>query len=148
MATQFHYFTGKAKWARLREEQAKVFDGDDRGKFCTLNFYFTNEDEKKAFRLLKTRKQFRIDEETGEEYVEFRRYLHNNVSPKLGGPPKVVDKENLPVEVAIGNGSTVTVKISTYDSKAGKATRLEGVRIEDLVEYVREQNESEEEMPF
>jgi hypothetical protein len=36
---------------------------------------------------------------------------------------------------AIGNGSTVTAKLSIYDSKFGKGTRLEAVRVDEHVPY-------------
>ena len=35
----------------------------------------------------------------------------------------------------IGNGSHVTVVIDVYDSRMGKGTRLEGVRIDELEEF-------------
>lgn len=148
MATEYHYFDGKIKWAKLREEQAKAFEDDNRGKFCAVNFYFADNDQRKAFQLLKTRKQFKIDSE-GEEYIDFRRYLVNNVAPELGGAPKVLTKENEPYTGALGNGTTGTLKISTYDTKSGKATRLEAFRIENLVEYIPEEREDgNEDRPF
>jgi hypothetical protein len=44
----------------------------------------------------------------------------------------------------IGNGSTVTCKISVYDTQLGKGHQLEAVRVEELVEYVKTEGEANE----
>jgi hypothetical protein len=62
-----------------------------------------------------------------------------------GGPPVVVDKGNFAwdSDVNIGNGSECTIKLSV--SKVGNKTyvRLEGVRVEELVEFEGEKAEVE-----
>lgn len=56
-------------------------------------------------------------------------------------PPVVVDKDNQPMEnIAIGNGSTGTIKLELYQHSTpsgGKAwaARWEALRIDDLVPY-------------
>lgn len=62
-----------------------------------------------------------------------------------GGVPQVVDAEGEPWDpnINIGNGSVCTVKLDV--SKTGNNTfvRLEGVRVENLVEYEEEKIEVE-----
>ena len=77
--------------------------------------------------------------DTGAEYVTFRR----TAAPKVGkdgsefggGKPLVLDKDNLPFDKLIGNGSNVEVIFSTYDSKMGKGHRLETVIVHKHVPY-------------
>lgn len=63
-------------------------------------------------------------------------------------PPKVVTADGQPFDGLIGNGSKGAVKLEVYEYKGGtdangmayqggKAARLVGVRIDELVEYVR-----------
>lgn len=49
------------------------------------------------------------------------------------GPPKVIDKDGVPVTQLLGNGSEVVIKVVVYDSKKGKGHRLEAVQVHKLV---------------
>lgn len=95
----------------------------------------------------------RINPRVGEDgvFVKFkRRHLHPSI-PALGGPPKVVDQDDQPwnPEVLIGNGSKVEVFFTVYETSKGKGTRLEGVRVLDLVEYEREDTgDGDSRLPF
>jgi hypothetical protein len=93
-----------------------------------------------------------ISEEYGDDlrfFTFWRNHTHaiknGDVIDAWGGPPVVVDKANFAwdSEVNIGNGSMCTIKLSV--STAGNKTyvRLEGVRIEDLVEFEGEKTEVE-----
>jgi hypothetical protein len=77
------------------------------------------------------------------DYIVFRRPTQRVVKGKVQGlsPPVIVDKEGNPTEgVGIGNGSDVTVKLDYYSYKSpqgdtGKAIRLAGLRVDNLVPY-------------
>ena len=89
--------------------------------------------------------------------VKFKR-KHNpptrkNGSPieEFGGPPRVVDHENKPWDdtVSIGNGSVVEVWFTVYDTRKGKGTRLEGIRVIEHVPYETDgEYESGVRLPF
>jgi hypothetical protein len=143
MATQKVFFSGTFKWAKLNEKNASVYPDDERGPFCSVDFFFDNKDDLKVFKGFKTRNTLKIDDETGEMFVQFRRYLNHKSIPEFGGVPEVKIKyENGGVEDftdLIGNGSKGTVKLSVYDHAYGTACRLEGVLITKLVPYEKKE---------
>jgi len=103
------------------------------------------------------------DKWTGDEYVTFRRPQFKLMGKKVVyfAPPKIYDRnrklvisytdangnpinsyEDADIEpvrqgdvVLIGNGSKIAVNLAVYNTAKGRASRLEGVRIIDLVEY-------------
>lgn len=82
--------------------------------------------------------------------IKFKR-KHIHPVEALGGPPKVADKDNEPwdTSVYIGNGSKVEVWFEVYDTKMGKGTRLEGVKVLELEEYETEEGgETKTKLPF
>lgn len=138
MATSYHYFTGKSKWA-------KVHKPDERYGNFSID---VNLDAKQleTFTKLGVRTKPKTDED-GNVWVTFRRNP-NSLTWKEGnrvpaGKPAVTDANGAPMEGTIGNGSTVTVKLQvyTYDNSFGKGvgSRLEAVRVDELVEYKREE---------
>jgi hypothetical protein len=143
MATQKVFFSGTFKWAKLNEKNASVYPDDDKGPFCSVDFYFDNKDDLKVFKSFKTRNTVKIDEETGEQFVQFRRYLNHKSIPEFGGVPEVKIK-NEEGEVSdftdlIGNLTKGTIKLSVYDHAYGTACRLEGVLITKLVPYEKKE---------
>ena len=108
---------------------------------------------------------------TGEEYVTFRRPQFKLMGKKVVyfAPPKIYDRnrklvvsytdadgnpinsyEDANIEpqrkgdvVLIGNGSKVAVNLAVYNTAKGMASRLEGLRILDLVEYNPEGKEDD-----
>jgi hypothetical protein len=143
MATQKVFFSGTFKWAKLNEKNASVYPDDDKGPFCSVDFYFDNKDDLKVFKGFKTRNTVKIDEETGEQFVQFRRYLNHKSIPEFGGVPEVKIK-NEEGEVSdftdlIGNLTKGTIKLSVYDHAYGTACRLEGVLITKLVPYEKKE---------
>jgi hypothetical protein len=143
MATQKVFFSGTFKWAKLNEKNASVYPDDDKGPFCSVDFYFDNKEDLKVFKSFKTRNTVKIDEETGEQFVQFRRYLNHKSIPEFGGVPEVKIK-NEEGEVSdftdlIGNLTKGTIKLSVYDHAYGTACRLEGVLITKLVPYEKKE---------
>jgi hypothetical protein len=143
MATQKVFFSGTFKWAKLNEKNASVYPDDDKGPFCSVDFYFDNKEDLKVFKSFKTRNTVKIDDETGEQFVQFRRYLNHKSIPEFGGVREVKIK-NEEGEVSdftdlIGNLTKGTIKLSVYDHAYGTACRLEGVLITKLVPYEKKE---------
>jgi archaellin len=58
--------------------------------------------------------------------------------------PKLVDVEGTSLDVNVGNGSEVTVKIKPYTGKYGTFAELIAVKVTDLVEYSEASSDNEE----
>ena len=58
--------------------------------------------------------------------------------------PKLVDAEGTDLDVNVGNGSGVTVKIKPYRGKYGTFAELIAVKVTDLVEYSEASSDNEE----
>ena len=58
--------------------------------------------------------------------------------------PKLVDVDGNPIDVAIGNGSEVTVKIKPYKNNYGRFAELMAVKVENLIEYTEQDSDNEE----
>lgn len=143
MATEYYYFSGIAKWAQLKTPNKF-------GKH-SINLYIDSE-TRKAIRATGARINPKEDDEGF--FVTFRRDPNRDFGDGPIGAPKVVDSEGQPFNGLVGNGSKVTVKVVMYNFPAGekngekyaagKGTRLEAVRIDELVEYTPESNSDSE----
>jgi hypothetical protein len=58
--------------------------------------------------------------------------------------PKLVDIDGNPMDVSVGNGSEVTVKIKPYRNDFGQFAELMAVKVETLVEYTETDTDNEE----
>jgi hypothetical protein len=58
--------------------------------------------------------------------------------------PKLVDTDGNPMDVSVGNGSEVTVKIKPYRNDFGQFAELMAVKVETLVEYTEMDTDNEE----
>jgi len=58
--------------------------------------------------------------------------------------PKLVDTDGNPMDVSVGNGSEVTVKIKPYKNDYGQFAELMAVKVETLVEYTESDTDNEE----
>lgn len=125
MATEYLYLRGTAKWPQLVKP-------DEEYDNFKVNLYM----DKESMALFKE-SGLQLTPKTDEdgEYVVFRRPNYKQIKNELVhfGPPKVIDKDGLPVTELIGNGSEIVVKVVVYDSKKGKGHRLEGVQVHKLV---------------
>lgn len=122
MATKQHYFSGKAKWA------ARLITPDEKYKNYSVNVLL-DKDSQKEFDASGIRVQAKIDKEDGKPYYRFRRDLDD-------GAPLVIDNQNEPFSNLIGNGSDVTIRVESYDTKShGKGHRLMAVRVNDWVQF-------------
>jgi len=135
MATQTYYFTGTCKWPKLAKPDE--FRGQEKYK---INLYL----DKKGLRDLNesgSRLEVRTDDDG--KYVTFSRPVSKKIKDETVelGPPwilEVKDGEEVDFDSPerIGNGSTVTCKVSVYDTQMGKGHTLEAVRVDTLVEYI------------
>lgn len=149
MATEFHKFTGKAKWAKIYEPEE--FRGSTNWK---IDLYL---DKKGLEARKKAGIQSKVYEDEEGSYVNFKRpktKLIKGVLNEFSGP-RIIDAdgndlvtyrksedgsswERIGNPILIGNGSTVEVEVATYDTQMGKGQRLETIRIIDLIEYKSE----------
>ena len=58
--------------------------------------------------------------------------------------PKLVDADGNSMDVAIGNGSEVTVKIKPYKNDYGTYAELMAVKVDNLIEYGEQDSDNEE----
>jgi len=140
---QSWYFTGKAKWAKLKKP-------DEKYKKWTIDLYM---DEKNMADFKRSGLQLKVKEDRDGEgdFVTFGRPIGKLWKGEFVEmvAPTVLDSNGNPTDVAIGNGSIVTVKVAVYDTVKGKGHTLEGVRIEELVEYKKAEPTGQDiESPF
>lgn len=129
--------SGTGKWMhRLKIKDTKF---DEAGVYH-MDFYPANEGELR--KLLDAGFKSRPKEDEDGKFVKLKRKHEAQMGKELVslGPPKIIDKDGNETDVLPGNGSKVTVKVVLYDTaKFGKGSRLETVRIDELVEYVKEE---------
>lgn len=133
MANSTYYFTGQCRYAKLRENQL-----DPKYNKWAIDL---NPDDESYQLFLDSGSRLKVKEdEEGNKWITFNRkkeMVKRDGTVVEFGPPAVAWRDGEPDDFNgnIGNGSKVTVKVEVYDSAAGKGTRLEAVRVEELVEY-------------
>lgn len=139
MATEHFYFQGKAKWAKLGLGDDPTFNSDQEYECWKVNVYL-DDPSWESFR--KSGLRLEPKEDDDGKYVTFRRpfrkLIKNEIVEFEKPPVLVADKEtgkNNVMNGLLGNGSDVIVKVAVYDSRKGKAHRLEAVQVQTLVEY-------------
>lgn len=143
MSTYTIYVTGKAKWARVFESQMDTKYGE--------KFHITvYPDEASLINLKTSGSRLEIKEDEEGKFVKFSRDNRRTFKEReeVLGPPRVVHKvedKYPPFDKIIGNGSTVTCRLSIYDSSKGKGTRLEAVCVDEHIPYEGSDNG---ELPF
>ena len=58
--------------------------------------------------------------------------------------PKLVDADGNPIDITVGNGSEVTVKIKPYKNDFGNFAELMAVKVDNLIEYGEQDSDNEE----
>ena len=131
MAQETYYFSGKCEWAKVQEPDKKY------NHYCID--VILDEESWDVYNRSGLKLKIR-ENEKGEKSVRFRRDVEkvfNGETVSLG-KLKVINANEEKLEALVGNGSAVTVKVSTYDTKTmGKGHRLEAVRVNELVTYNR-----------
>lgn len=141
MATQMHKIKGKALWAKVFERNRDTKSSNpniqrklDETEGQTTITLLLDQETMEEFKSTGSRKGIKITED-GPTVTLTRPWKHK--IEQFGGAPQVVDHENKDWDdsVAIGNLSDVEVAFVTYDTSLGKGTRLEGVKVLELVPY-------------
>jgi hypothetical protein len=135
LATQRIYLTGTAMWAKLFERNRDQGDYHTETDGITSICLLLEKEELAKLKASGSRLRPSVTDEGLS--VKFRRPWKHRSIEEFGGAPQVVnaDGEDWDHSVSIGNGSKVEVAVSIYDTPMGKGTRLEGVKVIDLVEY-------------
>lgn len=132
MASEIIYVTGIGKWVKVYESQMDTKYGE---KFSVV--LYPDEASINTLKAAGCRKEAKEDEDG--VFYKFDRDNRKMMKGEevLLGPPKVLsaDASNEPFTSIIGNGSKLTCKLVIYDTPRGKGTRLEAVRVDDLVPY-------------
>lgn len=145
LKTDYHYFQGKAMWARV------VAPDLEYGNW-SVKVYLTQDSYAKFMKLKEQDGDVEgimndVKQEEDGPAVTFKRPMKKvfkGVDTMLT-PPVVLDKNNQPFAGEIGNGSDITVKVQRYTFKKpfgkgrGSAIRMEAVKVENLVPYTRDQ---------
>lgn len=133
MASEYVLVRGTSKFAKLYRPDPQYE--------CWSIILYPNSESLELIKSWGVKNHLKKDED-GYNYT-FRRpqqkLIRGILTPFL--PPQVFDKEGKPFTDLIGNGSDVTVKLCLYSYKApngnpGKAVRLEGVTVNELVPYI------------
>jgi len=136
--TQFVYLQGKAKWVRTRQVNPW-------GKWtCTL--YPTPESLEKVRQLQAEGMKNVIKKDEDGYNVTFSRpqEKEDRLGRKYGlTPVEVLNADGSVLDGLVGNGSDVTIKLEVYTHKTpgggkAKASRLLGIRVDNLVPYTPE----------
>lgn len=129
MATTLIYLTGKAKW----------YQWDATYSNWSIDLY-PDEASLQTYRQSGLQLSQREDEDG--IHIKFRRPKHKLIKDRVVefDAPPVIDEQGEPVDKTLGNGSTVTIKVSVFDTKKGRGHRLEAIQVHELVEYVKPDN--------
>lgn len=136
--TEYLYFTGKCKWAKLATPD----------KFMKWSIMlFPNDESLTKIKSLGLKNPIKADPSGDGERVVFSRPVNKEIKGRIVGfaPPVVMMKNQEGVwmpepNLLIGNGSDVTIKVDYYSYETptktkGYAARLSGVRVDNLVPY-------------
>lgn len=136
MSTTYHTAVGKVRWAQ-------VYRPNKFGNY-QINFYPESKEVRKAIKDTGFRGGVKEDDE-GNFFYNFRRKPTIKVKGEEidVGPPKVTNAEGEAITDLIGNDSVVEITFSIYDYNhpehgQGKGSRLEGLKVLDLVKFERE----------
>lgn len=131
MASSYYYLSGKAKWAKL-------FKPDDKYKNWQIQVYL-DDDSMKVYDETGMSMQKKRDDDG--VFVTFRRPEAKVIKDELVkfDPPAVLDADGNKLDQLVGNGSEVTIKVIVYDTMKGKGHRLEAVKVNKLVPYVKQE---------
>lgn len=146
MATRKLKLTGIAEWAKVftQNRDMEGFDGvyKDHNGACTIDLIM-DEDNLAALKASRSMKKGSPDPQGRGTKVKFIRKFDTGRDWDSGAP--VVKKSDgsdwdFSSDGSIGNGSTVEVELSVYDTSRPNivGTRLDKVTVLDHVEYVRD----------
>lgn len=150
MATKYLYLEGIAQWTKAKEP-------DEKYNNYSIDLYVTPEADAN---MKQSGAQLTRREDDKGVYYKIKRPHEGIVSGEKveWGPPavRIVTgnelepgvPETTPFDGLVGNGSKVTLKLAVYDTKKGKGTRWEALRVDELVEYNPDNRTPTPEYPF
>lgn len=143
-----YYFEGHLHWAKVFEGNRDMegYKGAARefGGEYSVNLVGMSKETKANIKATGMQKKVQQDDDKydGRPYIQFTRKHENKgkggeIVPEWSGAPEVFDSDGSAwdEDTLIGNDSTGVVKVTVYDTKDGKGTRLEAVMVKDLIEY-------------
>ena len=135
----YEYVEGKAMWANVSTPNTK-FEPHKYGIVVLTDVDTAAKLEGIGLSQVRTRDgQPKYDEPA----FSFSRKVEKHDGTTIPAP-KVVDAEGTDLDVNVGNGSGVTVKIKPYTGKYGTFAELIAVKVTDLVEYSEASSDNEE----
>jgi len=133
MASTTQYITGTAMWAKVfahNKDKNEDFHGPGGAYVVDL---IVDKEELDSFVSTGARTTPKTTDEGMS--IKFKRKHTHPTIPAFGGPPQVVDADKQAWDgTLIGNGSTLEIAYTVYDTKLGKGTRMEGVRVIEHIE--------------
>ncbi|RTL05386.1 hypothetical protein EKK58_08290 [Candidatus Dependentiae bacterium] len=135
MATKKHKVTGTSMWAKVFEHNAELKDWQGNphpfGKQFKIDVILDKEN-KAVYKASGTSGKGKFDDD-GNFLATFKRKEKERFD-WAGGPPKVINEDGTPFTGSIiPNGSIVEVEFTVYTTSMSPGTRLEQVRILELV---------------
>jgi len=135
----YEYVKGKAMWANITSPNTR-FEPHKYG----LTVLTDQETATKLEGLGLTQVRSRTGELKYEEpaFTFSSRATNNDGTTRTA--PKLFDNDGNSLDVSVGNGSEVTVKIKPYKNNYGRFAELIAVKVDNLVEYSEADSDNEE----
>lgn len=135
----YEYVTGKAMWANITSPNTR-FQPHKYGLTVLTDADTAAKLEGIGLNQVKDRAgQPKYDEPA----FTFSKRAANN-DGVANAAPKLINVDGEPIDVSVGNGSEVTVKIKPYKNDFGQFAELMAVKVENLIEYVEGDTDNEE----
>ena len=135
----YEYVKGKAMWANITTPNTR-FEPHKYGLTVLTDTETASKLEVLGLNQVRSR--------TGEAKYDEPAFTFSKRATKNDGSanvaPKLVDVDGNAMDVAVGNGSEVTVKIKPYKNNYGRFAELMAVKVENLVEYAEQDSDNEE----
>ena len=136
----YEYVEGKAMWANVSTPNTK-FEPHKYGIVVLTDEDTATRLENAGLSRVRTRDgQAKYDEPA----FSFSRKVERH-DGTTNPAPKLVDSDGNALDVSLGNGSEVTVKIKPYTGKYGTFAELIAVKVTDLIEYSESSSDDNEE---
>ena len=135
----YEYVKGKAMWANITSPNTR-FQPHKYGLTVLTDPYTATKLEGIGLNQVRDRSgQPKYDEPA---FTFSKRATRNDGTANAA--PKLVDLDGNDLDVSVGNGSEVVVKIKPYKNDYGQFAELMAVKVENLVDYVEGESDNEE----
>ena len=135
----YEYVTGKAMWANITSPNTR-FQPHKYGLTVLTDADTASKLEGLGLNQVRDRAgQPKYDEPA---FTFSKRATRNDGTANAA--PKLVDTDGNDLDVSVGNGSEVVVKIKPYKNDYGQFAELMAVKVENLIEFVEGDTDNEE----